>query len=57
MKKPDLEHFLVTNITLVYMNFAVLILNRDLNEVLCADSRNVITFVISHTISSNSSNL
>jgi hypothetical protein len=37
-------------ITLAYMNFAVSILKLDLNEVLCADSRNVITFVTSHTI-------
>jgi hypothetical protein len=37
-------------ITLVYMDFAVLILKFDSYEVLCADSRNVITFVLSHTI-------
>jgi hypothetical protein len=38
------------SITLVYMDFAVLMLNLDKNEVLCADSRNVVTFVLSHTI-------
>jgi hypothetical protein len=32
------------------MDFALLILKLDLYEVLCAYSRNVITFVLSHTI-------
>jgi hypothetical protein len=43
-------HSVYQTITLVYMNFAVSILKLDLYEVLCADSRNVITFVVSHTI-------
>jgi hypothetical protein len=37
-------------LSLVYMVFAVLILKPDLYEMLCADSRHVITFVLSHTI-------
>jgi hypothetical protein len=37
-----------SEITLVYMDFAVLNLKLDLNEVFCADSRNVIIFITYH---------
>ena len=37
-------------ITTVYVDIALLILKFDLYHVLCADFRNVISFVLSHTI-------
>ena len=37
-------------ITLVYMDFAVLMLKLDLYQVLCTDCRNVTNFVLSHSM-------